>query len=66
MAAIAVAPLGKQEDVGGGCVGLYEDQITISCRRTRRLAVGTVEMGELVPGNGRREQTKEICESEYS
>jgi len=36
--------------------------MTMSCGRMRRLTVGTVEMVQLVPGNGRREQTKEIWE----
>jgi len=36
--------------------------MTVSCVRKRRLVVGMVEMVELVPGNGRREQTKEIWE----
>jgi hypothetical protein len=34
--------------------------MTVSCVRKRRLVVGMVEMVELVPGNGRWEQTKEI------
>jgi len=32
----------------------------MSCGSKRRLAVGILEMVELVPGNGRRDQTKEI------
>jgi hypothetical protein len=32
----------------------------MSCGRKRRLAVGMVEMVELVPGNGRGEETNEI------
>jgi len=36
--------------------------MTMSCGRKRSLAVGMVEMVELVPGNGRREQIKEIWE----
>jgi hypothetical protein len=33
---------------------------TMSCGRMRRLAVGMVEIVELVPGNGRRGETEEI------
>jgi len=36
--------------------------MTMGCGRKMRLAVRMVEMVELVPGNGRREQTKEIWE----
>jgi len=36
--------------------------MTMCCDSKRRLAVGMVEMVEIVPGNGRREQTKDIWE----
>ena len=36
--------------------------MTMCCGSKRRLAFGMLEMVELVPGNGKREQTKEIWE----